>query len=101
MSRAETKSATGAPKPARVLLNTSGDVVIAVMTARKMARSLGFGETDEFKIGTAVSELATNAMRYGEDGEVRIQPAERKGSTGLEIIVEDKGPGIGDMDMAL
>ena len=101
MSRAETKSATGAPKPARVLLNTSGDVVIAVMMARKMARSLGFGETDEFKIGTAVSELATNAMRYGEDGEVRIQPAERKGSTGLEIIVEDKGSGIGDMDKAL
>ena len=71
------------------------------MTARKIARSLGFGETDEFKIGTAVSELATNAVRYGENGVVHVQPVERRAHRGLEVIVEDKGPGIDDMDKAL
>ena len=101
MSRGETKSTSHSPKPARVLLRNSGDVAVAAMTARKIARSLGFGETDEFKIGTAVSELATNAVRYGENGVVHVQPVERRAHRGLEVIVEDKGPGIDDMDKAL
>ena len=101
MSRGEAKSTSHSPKPVRVLLRNSGDVALAAMTARKIARSLGFGETDEFKIGTAVSELATNAVRYGENGEVLVQPVERRAHRGLEVIVEDKGPGIDDMDKAL
>ncbi len=101
MSRGEAKSTSHSPKPARVLLRNSGDVAVAVMTARKIARSLGFGETDEFKIGTAVSELATNAVRYGENGVVHVQPVERRAHRGIEVIVEDKGPGIDDMDKAL
>jgi serine/threonine-protein kinase RsbT len=101
MSRAEAKLTAGGLKPARIVLRISGDIAIAVMTARRMARTLGFGETDEFKIGTAVSELATNAIRYGEGGEVYLSPVERKGRNGLEFIVEDKGPGIDDMDKAL
>ena len=76
-------------------------VAVAVMTARRMARDVGFGETDEFGIGTAVSELATNAIRYARLGEVSLQLIERKGRSGLEAIVEDKGPGIEDVDKAL
>jgi serine/threonine-protein kinase RsbT len=89
------------PKPVRIVLRTAGDIAIAVMTARRMARELGFGETDEFKIGTSVSELATNAVRYGKDGDVRLEPAERKGNIGLEVVVQDKGPGIEDIGRAL
>ena len=101
MRRSEAKSAADSSKPAHVVIHNAGDVTVAVMTARKMARILGFGETDEFKIGTAVSELATNAIRYGENGEVHIQPAKRKGHIGLEVIVEDTGPGIDDMNKAM
>ena len=101
MRRAEAKSAADSSKPAHVVIHNAGDVTVAVMTARKMARILGFGETDEFKIGTAVSELATNAVRYGENGKVHIQPVKRKGHIGLEVIVEDTGPGIDDMNKAM
>lgn len=101
MNGVESGSRTGGPKSQRLVLRTSSDAAVAVMTARKMARALGFGATDEFMIGTAVSELATNAIRYGKDGEVHLQTIERKGRAGLEVIVEDKGPGIDDMDKAL
>ena len=94
-------SKSGDSKTARIVLTTLGDVAVAVMTARRMARDLGFGETDEFGIGTAVSELATNAIRYARLGEVLLQPIERKGRSGLEAVIEDKGPGIEDVDKAL
>jgi serine/threonine-protein kinase RsbT len=82
-------------------IRTTGDIAIAVMTARSMAREIGLNEKDEFQVGTAVSELATNVLRYAEKGEVRLQVIERKGSNGIEIIVEDRGPGIPDLDSAL
>jgi serine/threonine-protein kinase RsbT len=85
----------------RIAIRTTGDIAIAVMTARSMARDIGLNEKDEFQVGTAVSELATNVVRYAKRGEVRLQVVERKGSTGLEIIVEDRGPGIADLDNAL
>jgi anti-sigma regulatory factor (Ser/Thr protein kinase) len=97
----EAMSKSGDSKTARIVLTTLGDVAVAVMTARRMARDLGFGETDEFGIGTAVSELATNAIRYARLGEVLLQPIERKGRSGLEAVIEDKGPGIEDVDKAL
>ncbi len=85
----------------RIAIRTTGDIAIAVMTARSMARDIGLNEKDEFQVGTAVSELATNVVRYAKRGEVRLQVVERKGSAGLEIIVEDRGPGIADLDSAL
>ncbi|MGI9482208.1 MAG: anti-sigma regulatory factor [Hyphomicrobiales bacterium] len=85
----------------RLLLRTTGDVAIAVMTARKMARSIGLKERDEFLVGTAVSELATNVIRYAEKGEAHLQVVHRKGGAGIEVVVKDKGPGIADMDSAL
>jgi serine/threonine-protein kinase RsbT len=88
-------------KEKRILLRSTGDVAIAVMTARKMAREAGFIERDEFQVGTAVSELGTNVVRYAKKGEARLQFVKRKNVVGLEIVVEDKGPGIVDIDCAL
>jgi len=85
----------------RIFLQSAGDVAIAVMTARKIARELGFLEREEFQVGTAVSELGTNVVRYAIKGEARFQPLQRKGEVGLEIVIEDMGPGISDMDNAL
>jgi serine/threonine-protein kinase RsbT len=82
-------------------IRTTGDISVAVMIARSMAREIGLNKKDEFQVGTAVSELATNVVRYAEKGEVRLQVVERKGNSGLEIIVEDKGPGIPDLDSVL
>ena len=48
-------SKSGDLRTARIVLTTLGDVAVAVMTARRMARDLGFGETDEFGIGASCS----------------------------------------------
>lgn len=82
-------------------IRTTGDIAIAVMTARSMAREIGLDEKDEFQVGTAVSELTTNVVRYAEKGKVRLEVIERKGCSGLEIMVEDRGPGIPDLDSAM
>ena len=66
-----------------------------------MARDIGLNERDEFQVGTAVSELATNVLRYAGMGEARMVILERQGRIGLEIVIEDKGPGIADLDSAL
>ena len=106
-SKARSMSAKNEHRPGsdaesrRFLLRTTGDVAVAVMTARKLAREIGLSERDEFQVGTAVSELATNVIRYAEKGEARMQIVRRKGGNGIEVVVRDKGPGIADMASAL
>ena len=88
-------------RPRRYMLNTTGDIAVAVMKVRETARAIGLNERQEYQVGTAVSELATNAVRYAKSGEALIQIVQRKGGLGLEVVVKDKGPGIADIDSAL
>ena len=85
----------------KIAICTTGDIAMAVMTARSMARGIGLNEKDEFQVGTAVSELATNVVRYASKGEVQLSVVKRKSGVGIEIIVEDRGPGIADLNNAL
>lgn len=88
-------------RPRRYMLNTTGDIAVVVMKVRETARAIGLNERQEYQVGTAVSELATNAIRYAKSGEALIQIVQRKGGLGLEVVVKDKGPGIADIDSAL
>jgi serine/threonine-protein kinase RsbT len=71
--------------------------------AREAAQTLGFRQIDQSRIATAVSELTRNVVRYATNGEGRatIRPVSGARGTGLEIVVEDSGPGIADVDQAL
>ncbi len=80
------------------------DIVIARSRARELARSLGFGAVDQSRIATAVSELTRNVVRYATDGrgEATIRQVERNGHrVGIEVVVEDRGPGIADIELVL
>ncbi len=80
---------------------SSADVARAVNSARKLALGWGFSESDQFMIGTAVSELATNISRYATEGTIVlriINDIERKG---FEITAQDQGPGIEDLELAM
>lgn len=101
MNNSNDSHSGGGSRAKHLRICNTGDIAIAVMTARSMAREIGLNETDEYLVGTAVSELATNVVRYAKHGEVRMQLVERKGSNGIEIVVEDHGPGIADLDSAL
>jgi serine/threonine-protein kinase RsbT len=77
------------------------DIVIARATAKAFAEVLGFGYMDQTRIATAVSELARNALQFGGGGTVKICQASRNGKKGIEVVVEDKGPGIQNLELAL
>ncbi|NJN65192.1 MAG: anti-sigma regulatory factor [Chloroflexaceae bacterium] len=77
------------------------DIVIARTLARDTARSLGFGPIDQARIATAVSELARNIFLYAGSGSVTVREIERGLRRGIEIVCEDQGPGIPDIELSL
>lgn len=77
------------------------DIVIARTLARDTAKALGFGAIDQARIATAVSELARNIFLYAGNGNITVREIEKNGRIGIEIVCEDQGPGIPDIDLVL
>lgn len=77
------------------------DIVIARTLARDTAKSIGFGAIDQARIATAVSELARNIFLYAGTGNVTVREIEKLGRKGIEIVCEDQGPGIPDVNLAM
>ena len=77
------------------------DIVVARTRARDTAKALGFGAIDQARIATAVSELARNIFLYAGTGEVHVRQVERNGRKGIEIVCEDQGPGITNIDLVM
>ncbi len=84
-----------------VALRTETDIVAVRKSVREAATKLGFGITDVTRIITAASELARNAFLYAGSGVVRCRVLNRSGKVGLELVFEDHGPGIADVDQAM
>ena len=82
-------------------LKNSNDVVFARQKVRQWAIELRFSLVDQTKLVTAASELARNALDHGKGGEMTIQVLANGAKSGLQLIFEDKGPGIPDIDQAL
>ncbi len=83
-------------------LNEENDQATAVFMTREMAKNAGFSLADEVMVATAVSELATNILRYASSGSVRVTVIQRGDErTGIEILAEDKGRGIRDLKLAM
>jgi serine/threonine-protein kinase RsbT len=85
----------------RIHVNSEGDIVTVRRAVRDAAKDVGFGVTDLTRIVTAVSELTRNITLYAGRGEVRWRGVSSRGSRGIELIFEDHGPGIADLELAL
>jgi serine/threonine-protein kinase RsbT len=78
------------------------DVIIARQEGRTMAQRLGFPPVEQARITTAISELARNIVVYGVQGSVTLREVVNgAGKPGLEVIFDDQGPGIIDIDQAM
>jgi serine/threonine-protein kinase RsbT len=77
------------------------DVARATLEARKLAQAIGFKETEQYQISSAISELATNIYRYAKKGQIILKRVGEKKKKGIEVIAEDHGPGITDIKKAL
>lgn len=84
-----------------VEIKNEADIIRARVRAKAVAEALGFNYMDQTRIATAVSELARNAYQYAGEGIMTMKPMNRQGRKGIEIIVEDHGPGIENLELAL
>ena len=85
----------------RVAIRSSEDVVTVRQQTRVFAVAAGLSLIDQTKIITAASELARNTVDYGGGGEVRIDLIEDGRRSGVQLVFEDQGPGIPDIQLAL
>ena len=69
--------------------------------SRNLATRAGFNRVDAEIIALAVSELATNLVRFAPGGTILAMTC--RGDTGRGIVIEsrDSGPGIADVELAL
>jgi serine/threonine-protein kinase RsbT len=77
------------------------DIVAARTKARDIARKVGFGPVDQARIATAISELARNIVQYAGTGSISTAIVENGSHKGIECCIEDKGPGIEHVELAM
>ena len=97
----ESDSGNGAQRLTGSPLNGSEDIVNVRQAVRSRAVEMGFSLVDQTKIVTAASEIARNTVIYGGGGWAELRILNRGDRKGLQIVFEDQGPGIADIDKAL
>lgn len=85
----------------QVRIESERDIVTVRRKIRDASKELGFGMTDVTRIVTATSELTRNIYLYAGSGEVEWQGIDSPGGRGIELVFEDRGPGIPDVELAL
>jgi serine/threonine-protein kinase RsbT len=88
-------------KTQKLEISNDPDLIKARQLARDFAIHLGFGIVNQTKIITAVSELIRNVLIYAGKGWITFNAIEDAGKKGLLIKVDDKGPGIANLELVL
>jgi len=68
---------------------------------RLAARELGFDNVTQIKLATVASELTRNIYEYAQTGSIHVSLIERGERRGLELVCEDNGPGIHEVEQIL
>jgi serine/threonine-protein kinase RsbT len=88
----------------QVPIRSDQDIVLARHKGRSLAASLNFTAGEATLIATAISELARNIVTYAKKGVIRLKVI-NGGSNGhghgIQVVAQDEGPGIVDLDQAL
>lgn len=82
-------------------ITSESDIIKTRKLVRDLAAILGFGLTDVTRIVTAASEITRNVFLYAGSGTIRLRTLQLPDKIGLELSVEDHGPGIADLDQAM
>ena len=89
------------PTPQRLNVISRGHVGVAERLCAQMAEHAGFPATTIAELCIVARELATNLVRHTPGGVITLAELERDGERGLEIVAEDRGAGITDLELAL
>ncbi|HYC70059.1 MAG TPA: anti-sigma regulatory factor [Opitutaceae bacterium] len=85
----------------RLEVRSTIDIVTARQQSRELAMELGFSGTETTLIAAAISEIARNILDHAKRGEIIFTVVHRGGLKGLQIIADDQGPGIPDIQRAM
>jgi serine/threonine-protein kinase RsbT len=85
----------------RIPIRIDADIVMVRQRVRERVTELGFTLVDQTKVVTAASELARNALTHGGGGSMHMETLERVGRRGIQLVFEDQGPGIRDVEQAM
>jgi len=84
-----------------VAIRTELDVIASRLRARQISALCGFGNHEQTRFATAVSELARNAFAYAAGGKVSFLVGQLGPRQALLVVVEDQGKGIAGLDRIL
>jgi len=77
-------------------------VGIARRRVLQFAKEIGFSDTELSEISIVVTELAENAINHGViEGKITCSSFEEARREGIQIVYEDKGPGIAKIDIVM
>lgn len=77
-------------------------IVTSRGAVRELARALGFTVVDQTRLATAVSEMVRNVVLYANQGRIEFSVLGDRGQgAGIEVVIEDDGPGIEDVTRVL
>jgi serine/threonine-protein kinase RsbT len=87
----------------RFVIRTESDIGIAVVATQARARALGLSGSRVDRLGTAVSELARNIVKYAQQsgGDLLLHLESSGDQKRLTLQARDNGPGIPDLEAAL
>ena len=89
-------------EPVIIYITREFHISQARQSAVKLAEHLGFNKAKCCIISTSISELANNLVFHTiRGGSITIIPLIKEDKKGIEIIAEDDGPGIPDIDLAM
>jgi serine/threonine-protein kinase RsbT len=86
------------PGEKAVAIEHDWDVVVVQRQTREFALGLGFSVVEQAAVATAVSEAATNILKFAGRGTVLLRAMTGQ-QPGLEIEATDRGPGIAGLDV--
>ncbi|MDG5776742.1 anti-sigma regulatory factor [Haloarculaceae archaeon H-GB2-1] len=95
------RSPTTTARSGEVWIDSEDDILRARQQARSIAEDIGLSITDVTRTVTAVSELARNVFLYADEGVMKWREIEDGPRVGIELVFEDDGPGIDDVDGVL
>jgi signal transduction histidine kinase len=96
-----TDAETRRDKIGSIFIRSEADLTRVRDRLRLAAREMGFDNVTQIKLTTVASELTRNIYEYAQTGSITVSAVEREGRKGMEILCEDGGPGIADLERIL
>lgn len=85
----------------RYRIRRRSDVQMAAVSVQRDDYYPGLSALDRAALGTVISELGTNILKYAEQGTICISRVQESRRQGILVEAADEGPGIPDVEQAL